>query len=160
MVKNLYLVLFAVAVIAASTSCEKDDDIRTVDPIFTDAGKVSFLITIIAFLPISKQFTGQISQSSQQINAIVMGLAGASRLFDILDEPAEADEGYVTLVACNIDENGVITETTERTGKWAWKHPHGDGTITYTKVCGDVRLNDVDFGYTPEKLVLHNIDIP
>ena len=94
-------------------------------------------------------------QSSQQINAIVMGLAGASRLFDILDEPCEQDDGYVTLVRCNIDENGTITETEERTGHWAWKHPHSaDGSVTYKILEGDVVLDNVDFGYTDEKMVL------
>jgi len=130
----------------------------------TIIGKVensaTFLLTIIAFLPISKQFTGQISQSSQQINAIVMGLAGASRLFDLIDEQPETDEGYVTLVRCNIAEDGTITETEERTGLWAWKHPHkADGTITYTQLKGDIQLFDVDFGYVPEKIVLHNISL-
>ena len=120
----------------------------------------AFLIITISFLPISKQFTGNVSQSSQQINAIVMGLAGASRLFDIMDEPAEQDDGYVTLVRCNIDENGTITETEERTGHWAWKHPHkADGTITYTELKGDIQMFDVDFGYVPEKIVLKNITL-
>ncbi|MBQ8426267.1 MAG: ABC transporter ATP-binding protein [Clostridia bacterium] len=120
----------------------------------------TFLLTIITFLPISKQFTGQISQSSQQINSIVMGLAGASRLFDLLDQAPETDDGYVTLVRCNIDENGVITETEERTGHWAWKHPHkADGTITYTELKGDIQMFDVDFGYVPDKIVLHDVTL-
>ena len=119
-----------------------------------------FLIIIISFLPISKQFTGNVSQSSQQINSIVMGLAGASRLFEILDQEPEADEGYVTLVRCNIDENGVITETTERTGKWAWKHPHkADGSITYTQLKGDIQMFNVDFGYVPERIVLKDVSL-
>lgn len=120
----------------------------------------TFLLTIIAFLPISKQFTGQISQSSQQINSIVMGLAGASRLFELLDQEPEPDDGYVTLVRCNVDENGVITETEERTGHWAWKHPHKtDGTITYTELKGDIQMFNVDFGYTPDKIVLHDVSL-
>ena len=118
-----------------------------------------FIVTIIAFLPISKQFTGNVSQSSQQINSIVMGLAGASRLFDLLDAEPETDEGYVTLVRCNIDENGVITESEERTGHWAWKHPHKDGTLTYTELKGDIQMFDVDFGYVPDKIVLHNVSL-
>ncbi len=130
----------------------------------TITGKVEttsvFLLTIIAFLPISKQFTGNISQSSQQINAIVMGLAGASRIFDLMDQEAETDQGYVTLVRCNIDADGNITETQERTGLWAWKHPHkADGTITYTQLKGDIQMFDVDFGYVPEKIVLHNVSL-
>jgi len=120
----------------------------------------SFLIVIMAFLPISKQFTNNIAQSSQQINSVVMGLAGASRIFTILDEESETDEGYVTLVNCNIDENGVITETEERTGFWAWKHPHkADGSVTYTQLKGDIQMFDVDFGYVPERIVLHNISL-
>ncbi len=119
-----------------------------------------FLIIIISFLPISKQFTGNVSQCSQQINSIVMGLAGASRLFELLDQEPETDDGYVTLVPCTIDDNGNITETKERTGSWAWKHPHkADGSITYTELKGDIQLFDVDFGYTPEKIVLHNISL-
>ena len=120
----------------------------------------AFLIITISFLPISKQFTGNVSQSSQQINAIVMGLAGASRLFDIMDEQTEQDDGYVTLVRCNIDQDGTITETEERTGHWAWKHPHkADGTITYTELKGDIQMFDVDFGYVPEKIVLKNVTL-
>ena len=120
----------------------------------------AFLIIIISFLPISKQFTVNVSQSSQQINAIVMGLAGASRLFDILDEPAEQDDGYVTLVRCNIADDGTITETEERTGHWAWKHPHkADGTITYTELKGDIQMFNVDFGYVPDKIVLHDVSL-
>ena len=118
-----------------------------------------FIVTIIAFLPISKQFTGNVSQSSQQINSIVMGLAGASRLFDLLDAEPETDDGYVTLVRCNIDDNGNITESEERTGHWAWKHPHKDGTLTYTELKGDIQMFDVDFGYVPEKIVLHNVSL-
>lgn len=119
-----------------------------------------FLIIIVSFLPISKQFTGNISQSSQQINSIVMGLAGASRLFDLMDQEVEADEGYVTLVRCKKDEDGKIIETNERTGLWAWKHPHkADGSITYTKLKGDIQMFDVDFGYTEEKIVLHNVTL-
>lgn len=114
---------------------------------------------VIPFLNMTKQFTGNINQVSQQINSIVMGLAGAERVFEIMDSEPEVDEGYVTLVNAKVDENGNITETNERTGVWAWKHPHNDGTLTYTLVKGDVRLSDVDFGYVPEKTVLHNIDV-
>nr|MBO4517666.1 ABC transporter ATP-binding protein [Clostridia bacterium] len=123
-------------------------------------GTVEFIIVIMAFLPISRQFTVNVSQSSQQINSIVMGLAGASRIFDILDETPETDDGYVSLVNCRIDENGNITETDERTGLWAWKHPHkADGTITYTELKGDIQMFGVDFGYTPEKIVLHEVSL-
>ncbi len=130
------------------------------DALTTSTGTVSLLITTIAFLPISKQFTGNVNQSSQQINSIVMGLAGASRLFEVLDQEPETDEGYVTLVRCKIDENGNITETDERTGLWAWKHPHkADGTVTYTELKGDIQMFNVDFGYTPEKIVLKNVSL-
>ena len=89
-----------------------------------------------------------------------MGLAGASRVFDLIDAEEEQDDGYVTLVRCNIDENGTITESKERTGLWAWKHPHkADGTITYTPLKGDIQMFDVDFGYVPEKIVLHNVNL-
>lgn len=120
----------------------------------------SFLITIMSFLPISKQFTSQVSQSSQQLNSIVMGLAGASRIFDLMDEEPEKDDGYVTLVRCKIADDGTITECEERTGHWAWKHPHkADGTITYTELKGDIQMFDVDFGYTEEKIVLHDVSL-
>ena len=114
---------------------------------------------IIPFLNMTKQFTGNVNQLSQQINSIVMGMAGAQRIFSLMDEKPEADDGYVTLVNCRYDEKGNITETTERTGKWAWKHPHKDGTVTYTELTGHVELEDVDFGYTPEKTVLHDITL-
>ena len=89
-----------------------------------------------------------------------MGLAGASRLFEIMDEPIEMDDGYVTLVRCKKDNDGNIIETKERTGLWAWKHPHkADGSITYTELKGDIQMFDVDFGYVPEKIVLHNVTL-
>ncbi|MBQ5815916.1 MAG: ATP-binding cassette domain-containing protein, partial [Oscillospiraceae bacterium] len=105
------------------------------------------------------QFTGNINQVSQQINSVVMGMAGASRVFALMDETAEADDGYVTLVNAEVDQNGNITETDEHTGKWAWKHPHSDGSITYTLLRGDVRLTDVDFAYEEGKDVLHNVSV-
>ena len=123
-------------------------------------GQLTFLATIMAFLPRSKQFTGNVNQISQQINSIVMGLAGASRIFDLIDEQPETDDGYVTLVRCNISENGEISETSERTGHWAWKHPHkADGTVTYTELKGDIQMFNVDFGYTPDKIVLHDVSL-
>ncbi len=121
---------------------------------------IAFSISIvIPFLNMTRQFTGNVNQVSQQINSVVMGLAGAERIFELMDELPEEDDGYVTLVNAEIDEDGNITETTKHTGKWAWKHPHGDGTTTYTKLMGDVRFSDVDFGYTEEKTVLHNISL-
>ena len=115
---------------------------------------------IASFLNMSRQFSLNIGQVSMQINSVVMGLAGAARIFEILDEQSETDDGYVTLVNCRIDEAGNITECKERTGQWAWRHPHkADGSVTYTELKGDIRLFDVDFGYVPEKIVLHNVTI-
>ncbi len=115
---------------------------------------------IASFLNMSRQFSLNIGQVSMQINSVVMGLAGAGRIFELLDEQPETDEGYVTLVNAKIDENGNITESAERTGKWAWRHPHqADGSVTYTELKGDIQLYDVDFGYVPEKIVLHNVSI-
>lgn len=113
---------------------------------------------VVPFLNMTKQFTGQIGQISQQINSVVMGLAGASRIFGLLDEETEFDEGYVTLVNAK-EENGELVETTERTEMWAWKHPHEDGTVTYTRLEGDVEMHDVDFAYNPNKMILHNITL-
>ena len=115
---------------------------------------------IVGFLNMSRQFTLNISQVSQQVNMVVMGVAGAKRIFDLLDETSETDEGYVTLVNAQIDENGNITESEKRTGKWAWRHPHkADGTVTYTELKGDIRMFNVDFGYVPEKIVLHDVSV-
>lgn len=119
-----------------------------------------FAISIVVpFLNMTKQFAGNINQVSQQVNAVVMGMAGASRIFDLIDEEPEADEGYVTLVRAK-EEDGVIQECKERTGMWAWKHPHREeGTVTYTKLTGDVRFFDVDFAYEEGKTVLHNVTL-
>ena len=113
---------------------------------------------IAAFLQLSRSFTMPISQISQQASAIVMALAGAGRIFDLLDEAPETDEGYVTLVDAE-EKDGVLTETNHRSGIWAWKHPHADGTVTYTRMAGDVQFFDVDFGYVPEKIVLHDVSL-
>lgn len=114
---------------------------------------------VVPFLNMTKQFSGNVNQLSQQINSIVMGLAGALRIFEMIDEQPEEDSGYVTLVNAKIDKDGNVSETAEHTGQWAWKHPHADGTLTYTPLRGDVRMTDVDFGYTPDKPVLHNISV-
>lgn len=115
--------------------------------------------TIASFLQLSKSFTMPINQISQQLNSVVMAMAGAKRIFALLDEESETDEGYVTLVNAKYGENGEIVETPEHTGLWAWKHPHEDGSTTYTKLQGEVRFFDVDFGYNEEKIVLHNITL-
>ena len=114
---------------------------------------------LVPFLSMTKQFTGNVNQLSQQINSIVMGLAGAERIFSLMDEAPETDDGYVTLVNAKLGDNGEITETPEHTGTWAWKHPHGDGTVTYTLLRGDVRMTEVDFGYVPGKDVLHDVSV-
>jgi ATP-binding cassette subfamily B protein len=100
-----------------------------------------------------------VNQAAQHVNSIAMALAGASRIFELLDEEPERDEGYVTLVNAAYDKNGNLVESQTRTSLWAWKHPHGDGTLTYTPLKGDVRLTEVDFGYVPEKTVLHDITL-
>lgn len=114
---------------------------------------------VVPFLNMTKQFTGNINQLSQQVNSIVMAMAGAERIFSLMDEKPESDDGYVTLVNCRTDENGNIVETPERTGHWAWKHPHSDGSLTYTPLRGDVRMVDVDFAYEPGKDVLHDVSV-
>jgi len=114
---------------------------------------------VVPFLNMTKQFVGNINQVSQQINAVVMGIAGAQRIYDLIDEEPEQDNGYVTLVNVR-EENGQLIECEERTEIWAWKHPHSsDGSVTYTKLAGDVRLFDVDFEYEPGKTVLHDITL-
>lgn len=114
---------------------------------------------LVPFLNMVKQFTGNVNQLSQQINLIVMAAAGGSRIFSLMDEEPESDEGYVTLVNAEIDANGNITETEKRTGKWAWKHPHGDGTTTYTLLRGDVRMVNVDFLYKEDKQILFDVSV-
>ena len=114
---------------------------------------------IASFLQLSKSLTQPLSQISQQLNSIVMALAGAERIFALIDEEPEQDNGYVTLVNAKYDKNDQLVECTERTNLWAWRHPHEDGSVTYTKLTGDVRFFDVDFGYTPEKIVLHNVSL-
>ena len=114
---------------------------------------------LASFLQLNKSFSHPISQVSQQLNSIIMALAGAERVFSLLDEKPEVDNGYVTLVNSIEDEEGNVKECEEHTGTWAWKHPHSDGTVTLTKLLGDVTFNDVDFGYNEEKTILHNIKL-
>ena len=118
-------------------------------------------VTIVAtFLNMTRQFCMNVNQASQHVNSIAMALAGASRIFDLLDEEPELDNGYVTLVNAAYNQKGELVESNERTNLWAWKHPHSaDGTVTYTLLKGDVRLTEVDFGYVPEKTVLHDITL-
>ena len=116
---------------------------------------------IVAFLNMSRQFTLNIGQVSMQVNSVVMAIAGADRIFGFLDQKPETDDGYVTLVNAVIDDDGnVLRESPTRTGRWAWRHPHkADGSVTYQELKGDIRLLDVDFGYVPEKIVLHDVSL-
>jgi len=146
-------------------------------PIMANIGNINYVLTtmvgallaiggvggltlggLASFLQLNRSFSHPITQVAQQFNSIIMALAGAERVFDLMDEPSEQDSGYVTLVNARY-ENGVLTEVPERTGVWAWKHPHHDGTLTYTEVRGDVVMDGVDFGYTEDKMVLHDIKL-
>ena len=123
-------------------------------------GELITLGGLASFLLLSRSFNMPIGHISNQINSLVLALAGAERIFELMDEEVEADDGYVTLVNAQIDENGNITECAERTGHWAWRHPHqADGTVTYTEVKGDITMYNVDFGYVPEKTVLHDVTL-
>ena len=117
-------------------------------------GTLLTLGSLMAFMILSRNFSMPINNISNQLNAIIMALAGAERVFELMDEQPEQDDGYVTLVNCHIAEDGTITECAERTGHWAWRHPHGDGTLTYHELRGDITMAEVDFGYVPEKTVL------
>lgn len=120
---------------------------------------VMTLGTIASFLTLSRSFNGPISQISAQFNSIIMALAGASRIFKLIDEEPEEDQGYVTLVNAREDKDGNLTESKGRTGIWAWKHPHQDGTVTFQRLQGEIVLDHVDFSYNPEKEILHDITL-
>ena len=129
-------------------------------PNLSISGMAFGISIVVPFLNMTKQFSGNVSQVSNQLNMVIMGMAGTKRIFNLIDEKPETDEGYVTLVNAKEDKDGNLVECKERTNVWAWKHPHqADGTVTYTRLQGEVVLDDVDFGYTPEKLVLHNISL-
>ena len=130
----------------------------SIQALFVGITPVSVAI-IVPFLGMAKQFTGNVNQVSQQINSIVMAMAGADRVFSLMDEAPETDDGYVTLVNAHIATDGTVTESDVRTGAWAWKHPHADGTVTYVPLRGDVRLYDVDFAYEEGKPVLHGVTV-
>ena len=123
------------------------------------SGMALSISIVVPFLNMTKQFAGAIGQVSNQVNMVVMGLAGAQRIFTLLDEEPEKDEGYVTLVNAKEKADGNLEECKERTSVWAWKHPHHDGTVTYTRLQGDVRFFDVDFAYVPGKIVLHDVSL-
>ena len=147
-------------------------------PVNANIGNINYVVILIAgallaihgfggltlgalasFLQLTKSFNHPISMVAQQFNSVVMALAGAERIFELLDEPSEEDNGYVEIVRCKVKEDGSIEPCEERTGHWAWKHPHHDGTLTYTELKGHVTLNEVDFGYTDEKIVLHDVSM-
>ena len=129
-------------------------------PNLSISGMAFGISIVVPFLNMTKQFSGNVSQVSNQLNMVIMGMAGTKRIFNLIDEKPETDEGYVTLVNAKEDKDGNLVECKERTNVWAWKHPHqADGTVTYTRLQGEVVLDDVDFGYTPEKRVLHNISL-
>ncbi len=151
----LYVIIATVGGIFLATGAE---NLSLAEAVFGIATPFSIAL-IVPFLNMTKQFAGNVNQFSQQISSIVMGLAGARRVFSLMDEAPEADEGYVTLVHATVAEDGTVTESPTRTGTWAWRHPHGDGTVTYTPLRGDVRLEGVNFGYVPEKTVLHDVSV-
>lgn len=161
-----YLLYVVLAIVGAVMAINKVTNISLFvfdapGAVFVFAAASTMLLgDIVSFLTLSRNFIMPIGQVSQQLNSIAMAMAGAERIFTLLDEQPETDDGYVTLVNAKRDENGELTETNERTHLWAWKHPHtADGSVTYTELKGDIVLDDVDFGYVPEKMVLHNIDI-
>ena len=128
-------------------------------PNISVSGMAFSISIVVPFLNMTRQFAGAVGQVSNQVNMVILGSAGAHRIFALLDEEPETDDGYVTLVNAKENADGTLTECEERTNVWAWKHPHHDGTLTYTKLQGDVRFYDVNFGYTPEKTVLHNVSL-
>ena len=146
---NLGYVQYAILAIVGGTLCVMSNETA---PLLT-------LGSLMAFMTLSRNFNMPINQISNQINAIVMALAGAERIFELMDEEPEADNGYVTLVNAKIGEDGAITECPEHTGRWAWKHPHGDGTLTYTELKGDIVMDGVDFGYVEDKQVLYDVTL-
>ncbi|MBQ2890333.1 MAG: ABC transporter ATP-binding protein [Clostridia bacterium] len=152
-IQNIGNILYVIMAVAGGLF------IVTKAPNFSISGLPFGISIVVPFLNMTKQFTGNVNQLSQQINSIVMGCAGADRIFSLMDELPEDDEGYVTLVNAKISEDGKVTETKHHTGQWAWKHPHGDGTLTYTPLRGDVRIVDATFGYTENKTVLHDISV-
>ena len=155
---NLGYVQYAILAIVGGIIVVQSDAIKAFLGVESEAAILS-LGSLMAFMTLSRNFNMPINQISQQLNSIIMALAGAERVFELMDEQPEADEGYVTLVNAHIDENGNITEATERTSRWAWKHPHGDGTLTYTELKGDIVMEMVDFAYVPEKRVLYDVSL-
>lgn len=157
---NIGNILYVVVAIAGGVMLIAGVKNASLSAIFLGGGGLALDIsTVIPFLNMTKQFTGNLNQLTQQVNMIVMAMAGGERIYELLNEQPEQDDGYVTLVNAKIGENGEIIETDEHTGLWAWKHPHGDGTLTYTKLEGDVRLFDVDFEYEKGHQVLFDVSV-
>ena len=155
---NLGYVQYAILAIVGGTIAVHNDAIAAFFGM--EPGTVILSLgSLMAFMVLSRNFNMPISQVSQQFNSIIMAMAGAERIFELMDQEPEADEGYVTLVNAEIGEDGTVTETEEHTGHWAWKHPHCDGTLTYTALSGDIVMDMVDFGYVPEKQVLYDISL-
>ncbi len=157
-IMNIGNVLYVILATVGSLFLVADLPNPAIQSIFTGSMAINAGI-IVSFLGMAKQFTGNINQVSQQINSVVMALAGAERVFGVMDALPETDEGYVTLVDAVENEDGSISESDHHTGIWAWKHPHADGTVTYQKLCGDVRMTDVDFAYEEGKTVLHDVSV-
>ncbi len=158
-IQNIGNILYVLlAVIGGALLIAKAPNIG-ISSIFAGAVGLVTIDILIPFLNMAKQFTGNINGLAQQINSIAMAMAGAERIFSMIDEKPEVDDGYVTLVNAEYGKDGSITETGKHTGRWAWKHPHGDGTLTYTPLEGNVELLDVDFAYEEGKTVLHNISL-
>ncbi len=155
---NLGYVQYAILAIVGGAIAVSNDAI--IGALGMEAGTVLLTLgSLMAFMQLSRNFNMPINQVSQQFNSIIMALAGAERIFEVMDQEPETDEGYVYLVNAKIAEDGTITETKERTGHWAWKHQHGDGTLTYTELKGDITMYNVDFAYVPEKTVLHDVTL-
>ena len=157
---NIGHILYVVVAIVGSIFILNGVSNWSIGIYFDPALLVFDVALIVSFLQMTRQFSNNINQVSNQVNSVVMGLAGAARIFSLIDEKPEEDEGYVTLVNVRENEDGSLTECSEQTGVWAWRHPHAaDGTVTYQRLEGDIRMFDVDFGYVPEKIVLHDISL-
>lgn len=156
---NIGNILYVLLAVVGSLFIIFPDQLTNYNIIGMATPKDELIGIVVSFLMMSRMFANNINNFSQQVTFIVMGLAGASRVFDLMDEKSETDEGYVTLVHIDYNQDGTFFETDERTKYYAWKHPHSDGTITYTELKGDIVLDEVDFGYVEEKIVLHDVSI-
>ncbi len=155
---NIGHVLYVLVAVVGGVFILQSVSNYSIGMLFGAESAVFTIALVVAFLQMTRQFCNNINQVSNQVNSVVMGLAGARRIFDLIDQKPEVDNGYVTLVNAK-EVNGEIVECEEHTGLWAWKHPHGDGTTTYTKLCGDVVMSEVDFEYEEGKPVLHDVSI-